>query len=182
LIAATRQEDQMKTNQTPFNDQSDNTTGCCARFNASGWDAQALHFKDKPFVRATTHAIAHLPINMGRVFSRVLGKIDAAHAIDPEHAIVMSRDLSAFTGEHLFAVKHDVPGEENLTLSGNYLTKVFDGPFSDVTHWQDDMQTLAQAKGHKANAVWFYYTTCPKCAKVYGKNPVVGLVELGVAA
>jgi hypothetical protein len=172
----------MKTNQTPFNDQSDNTTDCCPRFNAKGWDGQTLHFKDKPFIRATTHSVAHLPINMGRVFSRVLGKIDAAHAIDPEHAIVMSRDLSAFTGEHLFAVTTDVPGEENIKLSGDYLTKVFEGPFSKVETWHGEMQDLAQAKGHKANAIWFYYTTCPKCAKVYGKNPVVGLVELGATA
>jgi hypothetical protein len=172
----------MKTNQTPFNDQSDNTTGCCPRFNAKGWDGQTLHFKDKPFVRATTRAVAHLPINMGKVFSRVLGKIDAAHAVDPAHSIVMSRDLSAFTGEHLFAVDAAVPDEENITLSGDYLTKVFEGPFSQVRGWHDEMEDLAEKKGRAANAVWFYYTTCPKCAKVYGKNPVVGLVELGAAA
>jgi hypothetical protein len=172
----------MKTNQTPFNDQSDNTTGCCPRFYAEGWDGQMLHFKDKPFVRATTHAVAHLPIDMGKVFSRVLGKIDAAHAVDPAHLIVMSRDLSAFTGEHLFAVNATVPDEENITLSGDYLTKVFEGPFSQVGKWHDEMHALAKKKGRAANVVWFYYTTCPKCAKVYGKNPVVGLVELGDAA
>lgn len=172
----------MKTNQTPFNDQSDNKTGCCPRFNSTGWDNQTLHFKDKPFVRATTHSVAHLPLNMGKVFSRVLGKIDAVHAADPEHSIVMSRDLSAFTGEHLFAVTADVPDEEKVTLTGDYLTRVFEGPFSQVGNWHDQMQDLAHAKGRAANAVWFYYTTCPSCAKVYGKNPVVGLVELGTAA
>ncbi len=171
----------MKTNQTPFNDQSDNTTGCCPRFNATGWDGQTLHFKDKPFIRATTHSVAHLPLNMGKVFSRVLGKIDAAQAVNPEHSIVMSRDLSAFTGEHLFAVTASVPDEENVTLSGDYLIKVFEGPFSDIRKWQDEMQDLAKAKGRASDAVWFYYTTCPKCAKVYGKNPVVGMVELGAA-
>ena len=169
----------MKTNETPFNDQSENTTGCCPRFNDKGWDGQILRFKDKPFVRATTHAVAHLPIDMGKVFSRVLGKIDAGHAVDPSHMIVMSRDLSAFKGEHLFAVDTAISGEENIRISGDYLTKVFEGPFSQVRQWQYDMQALANEKGRAANAVWFYYTTCPKCAKVYGKNPVVGLVELG---
>jgi hypothetical protein len=172
----------MDTNQTPFNDQSDNPTGCCPRFNATGWDDQTLHFKDKSFVHATTRAIAHIPLNMGKVFSRVLGKIEAAHAVDPERSIVMSRDLSAFTGEHLFAVTADVPGEETVTLSGDYLTKVFDGPYSEMKHWHNEMETLARNKGRTPEAVWFYYTTCPKCAKVYGKNPVVGLVELGATA
>jgi hypothetical protein len=172
----------MKTNQTPFNDQSDNTTGCCPRFNAQGWDRQTLHFKDKPFVRATTRSVAHLPINMGKVFARVLGNIDAAHAADPEHSIVMSRDLSAFSGEHLFAVTGEVPDEERVTLTGDYLTKVFEGPYQEARNWYGQMQDLAHAKGHTAKSVWFYYTTCPKCAKVYGRNPVVGLVELGAAA
>lgn len=172
----------MKTNETPFNDQSHNSTGCCPKFNAEGWDGQTLHFKDKPFVRAKTISVAHVPLNMGRVFGRVLGKIDAAKAVDPAHAIVLSRDLSAFSGEHLFAVEADVPGEEKITLSGDFLTKVFEGPFSKMGAWQEEMQALAKSKGRDAKAVWFYYTTCPKCAKVYGKNPVVGLVELEAAA
>ncbi len=171
----------MDTNETPFNDQSDNTTGCCPRFNAQGWNGQMLHFRDKPFVRATTHAVAHLPIDMGKVFSRVLGRIEAAHAVDPKQSIVMSRDLSAFTGEHLFAVNAAVPDEENVTLSGDYLTKVFEGPFSQIRKWHDEMQALAEESGHAAKSVWFYYTTCPNCAKVYGRNPVVGLVELAAA-
>jgi hypothetical protein len=174
-------ENMMKTNETPFNDQSDNTTGCCPRFNAEGWDGQTLHFENKPFLRATTFSVAHVPLNMGKVFSRVLGKINAAQAVDPEHSIVLSRDLSSFKGEHLFAVTAEVPGEEKTTLSGDYLTKVFEGPFTKVGTWHKEMQTLAKTKGHEANAVWFYYTTCPKCAKTYGRNPMVGLVELGAA-
>jgi hypothetical protein len=182
LTAGSSFEVVMKTNETPFNDQSNNATGCCPRFNPDGWDDQILHFKDKAFVRATTRSVAHLPINMGKVFSRVMRNIDAAQAMDPEHSIVMSRDLSAFAGEHLFAVNADVPGEEKVTLSGDYATKVFEGPFSQLGTWHDEMEAIAKEKGRAANAVWFYYTTCPKCAKVYGKNPVVGLVELGAAA
>jgi hypothetical protein len=30
--------------------------------------------------------------------------------------------------------------------------------------------------------VYFFYTTCPKCAEVYGKNYVVGVVEIRSAA
>lgn len=87
----------MKTNETPLNDLSDNPTGCCPRFNAKGWNGATLHFKDKPSVRATTRSAAHLAINRVKVFSRVLGKIDAAHAADPQHSIVMSRDLSTLS-------------------------------------------------------------------------------------
>jgi len=33
-------------------------------------------------------------------------------------------------------------------------------------------------KGYKVNKTYFFYTTCPKCAKHYGKNYTIGLVEV----
>jgi hypothetical protein len=167
----------MQTNRIPDYDDSVNLTGCCARFNAAGWDDQVLHFKDKLFVRATTVSLAHVPLNMGKVFTRVLEHIAKAGAQDAHQILVMSRALSAFQEEHLFAVTKPVPGEEMTTLSGDFVTKVFEGPYSAVGQWHKDMLSLAKAMGKPAKSVAFYYTTCPKCAKVYGRNPVVGLVE-----
>ena len=71
----------MQTSETPFFDASDNTTGCCARFNPAGWDGQTLHFKNKRFLRATTRSIAHMRLNMGTVFSRVQSHFDTAGAV-----------------------------------------------------------------------------------------------------
>jgi hypothetical protein len=53
----------MKTNETPRYDASVNTTGCCPKFNPEGWDSQELHFKDKRFVKATTHSVMHIPMH-----------------------------------------------------------------------------------------------------------------------
>lgn len=168
----------MKTNETPAFDASVNTTGCCARFKPEGWDEQLLHFDGKAFVRATTRSLAHIPLNMGSVFSRVQAHIEDAGAEDVSQRLVMSRDPSTFAGEHLFAVTRDVPDEEMTRLSGDFLTKCFEGPYSGVRDWYGEMQRTARRKGHEPGDVWFFYTTCPKCAKAYGKNPVVGLVEL----
>ncbi|MGB8813474.1 MAG: hydrolase [Paracoccaceae bacterium] len=168
----------MDTNLTPFYDQSDNPTGCCPRFDPSGWDGQNLHFKNKRFVRATTRSLMHIPLNMGTVFSRVLQHLDDTGAVDPTHALVLSRDLSAFGAEHLFAVTKDVPDEEMTTLSGDYVTKVFDGPYSQAKNWMQALETMAKAKGSTGKSSWFFYTTCPKCAKTYGHNYVVGLAEV----
>lgn len=168
----------MTPNATPQYDSSDCPTGCCARFNPEGWDGALLQFHDKPFVRAETLSLAHVPLNMGRVMTRVLTAIDHAAAMDPGQRFVLSRDLLAFKGEHLFAVIKAVPGEEMVSLSGQFLTKVFEGPYSAVPHWEGDMQALARDQGKTPGAVWFFYTTCPKCQAVYGKNPEVGVVEL----
>jgi hypothetical protein len=168
----------MQTNQTPFYDGSDNTTGCCARFNPAGWDGQRLHFDGKRFVRATTRSLLHVPLNMGSVFGRVQGHMAAVGAADGTQMLVLSRDPSAFTGEHLFAVTAEVPEEEMTTLSGDFLTRTFEGAYSEVRNWHNVMQSAAREAGYEPGEVWFFYTTCPACAKAYGRNPVVGVVAL----
>jgi hypothetical protein len=168
----------MEPNALPKYDQSVNTTGCCPRFNPEGWDGAELHFRDKPFLRAETLSALHIPLNMGKVFTRVLGHIEDAAAMDLDQYIVLSRDLSAFKCEHLFAVTKDVPEEDMTRLSGDYLTKVFEGPYSDAKNWHDDLKALSASHGKADGKVWFFYTTCPKCAKAYGKNYVVGLAEV----
>jgi hypothetical protein len=168
----------MQTNALPRYDASVNTTGCCPRFNPEGWDGQELHFDEKLFLRATTRSVMHVTVDMGRVFTRVQKRMEDSGALDMDDVIVLSRDLSPWQGEHLFAVSKPVPGEEMTTLSGTFLTRVFEGPYREAKHWHDEMQALARARGLAPKAVYFFYTTCPRCAKAYGKNYVVGLVQV----
>ena len=167
----------MQTNALPHFDDSDNTTGCCPRFNPEGWDGQELHFKDKPFIRATTKNAMHIPLNMGAVFARVQNHLQDAGAYDPDGFIVLSRDLSPWQAEHLFSVSRPVPGEEATTLTGDFVTKVFEGPYRDAKHWYREMAALAHERGAATEEIYFFYTTCPKCAKAYGRNYVVGVAR-----
>lgn len=168
----------MQTNQLPFYDDSVNKTGCCPRFDPTGWDGQDLYFADKPFTRATTRSLMHMPLNMGSVFSRVLDKIAATGGYDNTDYVVLSRDLSPWRAEHLFATPKPLDDEEQVALSGDFATKTFEGPYSQMGKWHKDMQDLAAARGTIDAPVYFFYPTCPKCAKVYGKNPVVGFAKL----
>ncbi len=168
----------MQTNAVPHYDDSVNTTGCCPRFNPEGWDGQELHFENKPFIRATTRSALHVPIDMGRVFQRVQRHIDNADARDVDNLIVLSRDLSNWKAEHLFSVSGQVPDEEPVTLTGDFITKVFEGPYREAGNWHREMQELAQSKGGSSDEVYFFYTTCPKCVKAYGRNYVVGVARL----
>ncbi len=168
----------MLVNELPGYDITDKPTGCCPRFDPEGWDGQELHFRNKPFVRAETRSFMHVPLNMGRVFPRVLANIEDAGAFDREGHIVLSREVSPWQAEHFFAVSKPVDSEEMTTLSGDFFTRVFEGPFSEIRKWCAELETLARARGRVAKGIWFYYTTCPKCAKAYGANYVVGLVEV----
>lgn len=171
----------MELNELPRYDTSVNTTGCCPKFNPDGWDGQALHFRDKPFVKATTRSMMHVPLNMGSVFSRVHQHLKDAGAFDPADFIVLSHDTSAWSSEHLFSASKPVPHEEMTTLSGDFVTKVFEGPYQQAAEWHHEMDRLVRDRQAKPGNVYFFYTTCPKCAKAYGKNYVVGVAALEAA-
>jgi hypothetical protein len=169
----------MKVNALPHFDDSINTTGCCPKFNPEGWDGQDLDFKDKKFVHAITRSAMHVPLNMGKVFARVQGHIEKAKAYNNDNMIVLSHELSPWKAEHFFSVDRDIEGEEMTTLNGHFTTRVFEGPYSHAKQWEADMKELAHAEGMaKPSNIYFFYTTCPKCAKAYGKNYVVGVAEV----
>jgi len=165
----------MKPNSLPIYDSSDNPTGCCPRFKPEGWDEQDLHFRDKPFVRVTTRSVFHIPVNMGRVFTRTFKTIDEAGARDDEQFIVLTREVSPWKSEHFFSVTGEVPGEEMVYLNGNYRTHVYEGPYKNAPEWYRDMENRMQRAGDDPEKIYFFYTTCPKCAKYYGKNYVVAV-------
>ncbi len=167
----------METNQLPPYDRADNPTGCCPRFNPAGWDDQLLHFENKPFVRASTISMFHVPLNMGNVFQKTFAAIQRAHAEGGGFA-VLSHETSAWHAEHLFAVNHDVPAADMVHLSGDFITKVFDGPFSEARTWCEQLRRSAEGKGKRPGDIYFFYTTCPRCAKTYGHNYVVGFVQV----
>jgi hypothetical protein len=168
----------MQTNSLPEMNMDTGITGCCPPFDPKGWDGRHLEFKDKLFVRATTRSLLHIPINIGSVFTRVQESIDGAGAQDEDTYLVLSRDLSASEAEHFFAVTQDVPNEEMVRLTGTFLTRVFEGPYHRARFWMHEMETAAEAEGRAAKRIFMFYTTCPRCAKAYGKNYVVGVAEL----
>jgi hypothetical protein len=169
----------LETNKVPHFDDSINTTGCCPKFNPEGWEGVALHFQDKPFARATSRSLMYVPMNMGQVFGRVNESMQNAGAYNPKDIIVLSRAVSRWEDEHLFAISKPVPDEEAVTLSGDFVTKVFEGPYREMEHWLKDMQALAKEHGGTGDDIYFFYTTCPKCAKSYGQNYVVGVARTG---
>ena len=91
----------------------------------------------------------------------------------------MLTDEKSLWGSDIYIdVAKKVPGAQMMTLSGTYLTRVFEGPFQNVGKWVQEMQKYMEKKNKKIKKLYFSYTTCPKCAKVYGKNYVVLFVQI----
>ncbi|MCK5001486.1 MAG: hypothetical protein KAJ92_03390 [Gammaproteobacteria bacterium] len=168
----------MEINELPKYDMSDNPTNCCPRFHLKGWNEQELHFKDKLFVKAKTRSIFHIPINMGSVFPKTLTAIEKANAMSEDNFIVLSYDPSAWTAEHYFSVTRDVPGQKMVNMTGDFLTRVLEGPYKNAPKWEKEMESFVNSKGKQVKKTYFFYTTCPKCSKFYGKNYVVAVAEI----
>ena len=119
----------------------------------------------------------HIPLNVGGVFTPVRPHMEDAGSFDPDNSIVLTQDISPCADEHLFSISKPVENEEMIAFSEDFVTKVFEGPYREARDWHQEMQDLVRERGGKHGKVNFFYTTCPRCAKAYGKNYVVGVAE-----
>ena len=168
----------MDTNFLPLTDLGRRDPGCCCPpFDPAQWDKLDLNFRDKLFVRVRTRSLFHIPLNMSAVFYRTWDAITAAGAEDNRFAI-LSNDESLWHADHYFTVTKAVPGLDTVTLSGSFVTRVFEGPYRDAYVWVREMRTDIGEMGRKMGQLYFYYTSCPRCAERRGRNYVVGIGEV----
>ncbi|MBN2098448.1 MAG: hypothetical protein JW753_02505 [Dehalococcoidia bacterium] len=90
----------------------------------------------------------------------------------------MACDPSPWISELYLAVTKAVPEARNVALSGTFFTKVFDGPYNAVPKWIKEMDTQIASHSKSVKRYYFYFTTCPMCAKTYGHNYAVVLVQV----
>ncbi len=155
-------------------------TGCCAPLDVARWDGGRVTWQDKPFVRDHIRAFLHIPLNFGAVMKRDHAAIEAAQAY-AEEPLWLSDEVSQWGSDLYMAVDRDVPGARIEKLSGTFLTKVFEGPYRDAGEWMRAMEAYVRGEGEKVERMYFFYATCPKCAKRLGKNQVVLFAKLAEA-
>lgn len=145
---------------------------CCPKFNPIPWDDKTYDWKNKLFVKERVFTLFYLPMNFGSVMKRFDKNLTKAGATMPEN-ICLSDHTSGWNMDLYLAIDKEIPDAENTTLSGNFFSKVYEGPFRDTGKWMKDFEVLAKTKGYAIQKEYMWYTTCPKCAKKYGKNYVV---------
>lgn len=150
---------------------------CCPRFNPEPWDETELTWENRRFVKDRVTSFLHIPLNFGAVMKRNIGPIEAADAI-PETRVILSDENSLWGADVYIEVTKDIPGANMASISGTFLSKVFEGPYRDMRKWIEAMKAFVLSKGKGLQKLYFFYTTCPKCAKKYGKNYVAILAQV----
>ncbi len=153
-------------------------TGCCPRFDPGPWDEKEIVWKNKLFLKARVFALFHIPLNMDSVMKRDMEIINAAKA-RPKRAVMLYDETSAFGADVYVAVGKPVAGAKLARISGRFLSKVFEGDYKGTGKLVKEMEGYVAGKAGRAmKRLLFFFTTCPACAKAYGKNYTVLLAEV----
>jgi hypothetical protein len=152
--------------------QNISPTGCCEPFNPEPWQEKEIVWNDKLFVKDRVVSFFHIPLNMGSKIVKNIGLIEKAGA-KPPYQLMLTDEKSLWGSDIYIDVLKEVPGAQMAKLSGVFLTKVFEGPYQNAAKWAKQMEEYVKNKGKELKKLYFSYTTCPNCAKAYGKNYVV---------
>ncbi len=155
----------------------DTETGCCPKFDPKPWDQKEIEFKNRLFVKDKIFCFFNIPLNFGKVMTQNMAKIEAAQAL-PTDFITLYDCTGLFGADIYIAISKEIPETQTTTISGTFLTKVFEGSYKNTGEWIKQMQEYVKSKNKLIQKLYFYYTTCPKCAKHYGKNYTVLLAKV----
>jgi hypothetical protein len=152
-------------------------TGCCDPFDPKPWQEKEIVWKDKIFVKDHVTSFLHIPLNMGKKIVKNMELIEKSDAKAP-YQLMLCDENSLWGSDIYIDVSKKVPDAQMATLTGTFLTKVFEGPYQNVGKWALAMKEYVKSQGKQLKKMYFSYTTCPKCAKAYGKNYVVLFAQI----
>lgn len=157
--------------------QKETNQECCPKFDPTLWDDKTFEWDNKKFIKDKVFTLLYMPINFGKAMVRSTEKITKSGAVFHE-GFCLSHHTSAWNMDLYLAVDKDVDDAHNTTISGKFYSKVYEGPFQETGKWQKDFASTLKSKQLNHDKVFSFYTTCPKCAKKYGKNYVVLIAML----
>jgi len=149
-----------------------NKDECCPKFDPIPWDGKIVEWNEKRFVKDKVCTLFYMPINFGMVVKRIMNKVEAVGGGCPDW-LALSDHTSMWNMDLYVEVDRMIPNAINTNFTGKFISKVYEGNFKETGKWMDDFKSFAKAEGVTIGKTYMWYTTCPKCAKKYGKNYVV---------
>ncbi|OJX91289.1 MAG: hypothetical protein BGP01_12825 [Paludibacter sp. 47-17] len=150
---------------------------CCPPFDPAPWDDKVIEWTDKLFVKQKVVSFWYIPLNFGKVMTMLMKATEKHHATVPDW-LCLSDHTSKWNMDLYLAVDRELPGFRHVKLSGKYYTRVYEGDFSQTGAWGKEYEQQAKERSLKTGKLYMWYTTCPACAKKYGKNYVVFFGEI----
>lgn len=152
-------------------------TGCCPRFDSKPWNEAEMRWSNKLFLKDKATCFFNIPLNMGKVIAKNMEIIQRENALTPK-PLMIAESKSPWSTDIFIAISKEIPNAKMEKISGNFLTKAFEGECKNMGNWVKEMRQFVKSKKKTIKKMYFFYTTCPKCAEFYGKNHVVILAKI----
>lgn len=150
---------------------------CCPEFNPTNWEDKLVIWEKKNFIQMKTKTFFYIPLNFGKTMTKLQELLEKAEAKNTDFMCLTSQN-SKWNMDLYLAVDREIEGANNVSLSGTFYSKVYEGSFNNVGIWMKDFEKVLKDKEYKSKNTYMWYTTCPKCAKKYGKNYVVLIADI----
>ncbi|RAJ11515.1 hydrolase [Arenibacter echinorum] len=158
------------------------TEECCPTFYPEKWENKTLNWNRKKFIKASVPTLFHIPLPpmIGKRVTKMMNLAEVANKLaeNKEEILLLFRDPTAFKTEMYLSVSDIVPDAQNITLSGTFKSRVFDGPFKDTPKFMKQLEADLAEEGKEVKDFYVHYAYCPKCAKERGQNYMVLFGEL----
>jgi hypothetical protein len=155
---------------------------CCPEFHPETWDKKTHMWDNRRFIKDSMPTLFHIPLPqmIGKKITRMWKSVEASGSAEPnkEDTLVLFRDPSAFRSEIYISVVNEVAGENNVVISGNFISRTFDGDYNAVPKFIGIMNEYLAESGKKAVDYYIHYAYCPNCAKKYGHNYMILFAEI----
>lgn len=151
---------------------------CCPPFDPEPWHGKTTTWENRKFIKDRVRCLFYVPVGFGSTMKRVMGLLASAKAECPD-CLCLSDHTSRWNMDVYVATDREVPGAQMVELSGKLYSRVYEGDFRKTKDWCDDFSQQTKREGLTVKKQYMWYTTCPKCAKKYGKNQVVIIGEVG---
>ncbi|MBW2995379.1 hypothetical protein KY312_03425 [Candidatus Woesearchaeota archaeon] len=149
---------------------------CCPKFETKRWDKKTFNWKKKNFLKETIPTFFHIPFPpmIGKRITKMYNLAVNAKADPPKKEwLVLFRDPTPFKSELYMSVTKSVKGANNVTISGIFMARVFEGPYNAVPKFIKEMNEYLSKKKKKAKDYYVHYAYCPGCAKKFGHNYMI---------
>lgn len=152
-------------------------TGCCEPFNPEPFQDKTVVWENKLFLKDRIKSFFHIPLNFGEIMVKNTSLIEKSSA-KGDYQLMLVDENSLWGADLYINVAKDVVGAKMEKITGTFYTKVYEGPYSKMREWIKDFNDYCAKQDKQVSKIYFSYTTCPKCAKAYGKNYVVLFGEI----
>lgn len=155
---------------------------CCPTFHPEKWNEKTFVWDRKPFIKGSVPALFHRPFPpmIGKRLTKMIKLAENAKKMESnkEDILILFTDPTPFKSDMYISVTDNVPEANNTTLSGTYISKVFDGGYNAIPKFVKQMDSYLSKQDKKAQTYYVHYAYCPKCAKKAGHNYMVLFAEI----